>query len=72
MNSFITDVVSGRIYAESLIEQVTAAGISLVFTILYPDDRGLGGAGTSHSEIVYVYGPDPITVSYPTNDLGGT
>ena len=69
---FITDVVSGRIYAESLIQQVAAAGISLVFTILYPDDRGLGGAGTSHSEIVYVYGPDPITVSYPTNDLGGT
>lgn len=69
---FLTDVVGGRIYAEQLIKQVTAAGISLVFTILYPSDSGLGGAGTSHSEIVYIYGPNPISVQYPTNDLGGT
>jgi hypothetical protein len=68
----ITDVVGGRTYCQDLIEQVVAAGISLVFTILYPADTGLGGAGTSHSEIKYVYGPDPKTVQYPVNDLGGT
>lgn len=69
---FLTNVVSGRIYCESLIEQVIAAGIALNFVILYPSDLGLGGAGTSHSEIVWVYGPDAVNVQYPVNDLGGT
>jgi hypothetical protein len=68
---FITDVVSGRIYAESLINQVIAAGIAINFVILFPDDIGLGKAGTSYSEIAYVYGPDPVNVSYPINDLTG-
>ena len=68
---FITDVVSGRIYAESLINQIIAAGVTIVYTILYPDDIGLGKAGTHDSEIVWVYGPDATTVSYPTNDLTG-
>lgn len=68
----ITDVVGGRIYCMELIKQVIAAGIKIVFTILYPDDIGLGKAGTSNSEIVYVYGPNPVAVQYPINDLGGT
>jgi hypothetical protein len=68
---FITDVVGGRIYCEDLIQQVIAAGITLNFVILYPDDIGLGKAGTPNSEIVYVYGPDPTTVVYPVNDLTG-
>lgn len=55
---FITDVVGGRVYCQDLIEQVIAAGISLVFTILYPDDIGLGKAGSKYSEIEYVYGDD--------------
>lgn len=67
----ITDVVEGRIYAESLINQIIAAGISLVFTILYPNSVGLGKSDTPYDEIVYVYGPDPTNVSYPTNDLTG-
>jgi hypothetical protein len=65
----ITDVVGGRIYCEDLIQQVIAAGITLNFVVLYPDDIGLGKAGTPNSEIVYVYGPDPQTVVYPENDL---
>lgn len=69
---FITDVVLGREYAQSLISEICAAGVNVVFTILYPSDRGLGGAGTSHSEIVWVYGPDAVSVQYPINDLGGT
>lgn len=54
---FLTDVVSGRVYCQDLVRQVAAAGISLVFTILYPNDIGLGKAKTSNSEITYVYGP---------------
>lgn len=69
---FITDVVEGRIFCQQLITDVVAAGISLIFTILYPNDIGLGKASTPNSEIVYVYGPDPIPVQYPVNDLGGT
>ncbi len=67
----ITDVVGGRVYCQDLINQVTAAGITIVFTILYPDAIGLGKAYTPYSEIAYVYGPDPISVQYPVNDLGG-
>jgi len=69
---FITDIVGGRVYCQSLIEQVVAAGIAINFVILYPNDIGLGKAGTPNSEIAYVYGPNPTTVIYPTNDLTGT
>ena len=68
---FITDVVSGREYAQQLIQEVVSAGIQIVFTILYPDDIGLGKAGTPNSEIAWVYGPNSSTVSYPINDLTG-
>jgi hypothetical protein len=54
---YITDVVAGRIYAQDLIQSVAAAGISIVFTILYPNDIGLGKWGTPYSEITEVYGP---------------
>lgn len=69
---FLTNVVGGRVYCQQLIEQVIAAGITLNFVILYPSDVGLGKAATQYSEIVYIFGPDPIAVQYPTNDLGGT
>lgn len=39
--AYITDVVGGRIWAEELIDLVAAAGINLVFTVLYPDPEGL-------------------------------
>lgn len=68
---FITSVVDGRIYAQSLINEIVAAGITIVYTILYPSDRGLGKALTPDSEIVWVYGPDATNVSYPINDLTG-
>lgn len=54
---YITDIVSGRVYAEQLIESIAATGIKIVFTILYPDDIGLGKWGTPYSEISTVYGP---------------
>jgi len=53
---FLTDTANGRVYAQTLINGVVAAGVTVIYTILYPNDLGLGGYGTSHSEISYVYG----------------
>lgn len=38
---YITDVSSGRIYAQDLIESVAAVGLNVIITILYPDPIGL-------------------------------
>jgi hypothetical protein len=53
---YITDIVDGRIYAQDLIQSITAAGISIVFTILYPSDVGLGRWGTIYSENPEIWG----------------
>jgi hypothetical protein len=53
---YITDVVSGRLYAEDLINQIAASGINIVFTILYPNDIGLGKWGTQYSENPTIWG----------------
>lgn len=53
---YITDVVSGRIYAQDLINSVAASGINIVFTILYPNDIGLGKWGTIYSENPVIWG----------------
>lgn len=54
---YLTDVVSGRIYAQDLINSVAATGISIVFTILYPNDIGLGKWGTQYTENPIMWGP---------------
>jgi len=54
---YITDVVSGREYAESLINSVAATGIKIVFTVLYPSDIGLGKWGTIYTENPIIWGP---------------
>jgi hypothetical protein len=55
---WLTDVVAGRIYAQDLIRSVTASGISVVFTILYPNPIGLGGWDNPlANEISEIYGP---------------
>lgn len=53
---YITDVVSGRVYAQDLINSVAATGINIVFTILYPADIGLGKWGTEFSENPSIWG----------------
>lgn len=53
---YITDVVSGRLYAQDLINSVAATGISIVFTILYPSDIGLGKWGTQYTENPTIWG----------------
>ena len=54
---YITDIVSGRVYAEDLINLVAATGINVVITILYPEDIGLGKFGdTVNSEKYQIWG----------------
>ena len=54
---YITDVVSGRVYAQDLINTVAATGIKVVVTILYPNSIGLGKWGTPTDEKVAIWGP---------------
>lgn len=53
---YLTDVVSGRVYAQDLINSVAATGINIVFTILYPSDIGLGKWGTAYTENPVIWG----------------
>jgi hypothetical protein len=53
---YITDVVAGRLYAEELINTVAATGITVMITIIYPGDEGLGSWGRESSEKVYIWG----------------
>ena len=55
---YITDIVSGRLYAEELINTVAATGISVIIYILYPSDIGLAKFGTDNSDKYYVWGDD--------------
>lgn len=58
---YITDIVSGRIYAEYLLNLVAATGINVAITILYPEDIGLGKWGDSvNSEKYDIWGEDPV------------
>jgi len=64
---YVTSTAEGRIYAESIIQAITALGINLEIIIVYPSDIGLGNAGDSEastappppvSDALYVWGPD--------------
>ncbi len=54
---YLTDTASARVYTQSLIQSIVAAGITVNFKILYPNDIGLGKWGTVYTEVDYVYGP---------------
>jgi hypothetical protein len=61
---YATGTAAGRLYAEGLLVAMTAAGVDLVATVLYPGDVGLGNAGLPKtgarvSEAVTVWGGDP-------------
>jgi len=61
---YATGTVAGRIYAEQLLGDTAAAGITLDIEVVYPGDvglgnAGLGAAGTRVSDEVYVWGGDP-------------
>lgn len=56
---YITDIVTGRVYAQELINLVAATGINVVITILYPGDEGLGKWGDEeNSEKFFIWGDD--------------
>lgn len=56
---YLTDSVAGRIYAEQLINEITATGIVVIIYILYPSDIGLGKAGDQeNSEKYYIWGTE--------------
>lgn len=60
---YLTDSPSGRIAAQNLIENISAAGIDLTTTVVYPGRRGLGNDGFPTkgnyklSDVVVVWGP---------------
>lgn len=39
---YITSTAEGRVYAEGIIQQISALGINFEIIIVYPDDNGLG------------------------------
>ena len=56
---YLTDSVAGRIYAQDLIQEITATGIVVVFYVLYPNDIGLGNWGDEeNSEKYYIWGTE--------------
>lgn len=56
--AYLTDVVAGRKYAEDLIKEVSATGINIVITILYPGSEGLGKWSEISDEKVSIWGED--------------
>jgi hypothetical protein len=57
---YLTDTASGRVYAQNLIDTITAAGVTVIYTVLFPNSIGLGGWESptpGANEISYVYGP---------------
>lgn len=53
---YLTGTAPGRLYAQSLIESVVAAGVNVQWTILYPSSIGLGGYDTVADEKTFVWG----------------
>lgn len=58
---YITDVISGRLYVEQLINDIKASGIKVIINTLYPSDVGLGKWGDEvYSEKFMVWGDDKV------------
>ena len=67
---YSTDMVSGRIYAEDLIDLVKAIGIRVEIIILYPSDEGLGKWGDyKNSERYYVWGKDATDTLFDEDEI---
>lgn len=57
---YVTGVAEGRVFAQEVIEQITALGINIEIIIVYPDDTGLGNQGGSSGDTSPV--SDKVTV----------
>lgn len=62
---YTTGTAQGRIYAQEVIDAITALGIKMEIKIIYPSGIGLGNQGGSDSvfdpptsEVVYIWGSD--------------
>lgn len=44
---YVTGVAEGRVFADEVIQAITALGINIEIVIVYPDDTGLGNQGGS-------------------------
>ena len=64
---YLTDSNSGRIAAESTVENISGAGLNVDITVVYPGDRGLGGeglpaTGQKFSDKVLVWGSNNLDI----------
>jgi hypothetical protein len=62
--AYLTAIAPGRLYCQDLIDQLVATGLTVIVTVLYPGDVGLGNAGmpvvgSKVSDIVDIFGGDP-------------
>lgn len=70
-NFYATGTAAGRIAAENTLDQITAAGLKIAVTVLYPGDIGLGGSGLpvggvpKITDAVAVWGGDSLDVEIP-------
>ncbi len=58
LGAYLTDVANARQDFVNNLYKIKSAGIFINERILYPDDYGLGNAGSIYSDIVRIYGPD--------------
>jgi len=61
---YLTGTANGRIFAENLIGKIVATGLTLIITVIYPGDVGLGNEGfpaegDKISDKTFVWGGDP-------------
>jgi hypothetical protein len=52
----LTGDSAGKNWCIDLINQISATGLNIIFTVIFPSDIGLGKFGTPFSEITTVYG----------------
>lgn len=57
---WITGTITARLAAEKTVRESVARDIQLNWSVIYPGDRGLGGAGASNSDAAAVWGPDTV------------
>jgi hypothetical protein len=58
---YLTDTAQGRVYAEDIVNQITALGIKMEIVIVYPNGNGLGLglepiAGPKNNDVIWIWG----------------
>ena len=55
---YLTGTSAARLYSQDLIASLVASGLTLIITVLYPGDVGLGNFGTTNSDKYRIWGGD--------------